>query len=125
MSFASIVVSVRVYSSRFSDVLHIEVYAAHPFLYADPSFGEIMSPPPETTMRHVNDTYNESGIFRNSRDGYLHALSTVRNASLNHGRPMWNYFKASGVYESVAKDAHGVNPAPTEAVRVIRPRKTP
>eukprot|EP01052_Picozoa_sp_SAG31_P000592 SAG31_NODE_17_length_35773_cov_25.999271_17_plen_145_part_00 len=84
-----------------------------------PSFGYQMAPPPETVMRPVNDTYNESGVWRNSRDGYLHALSTVRAAALRHRLPFWNYFKASGVYESVAKDARGINPAPTEAVSTV------
>ena len=39
-----------------------------------PSFGHRMSAPPETVMRPVNDTFNDSGVFRNARDGYLHAL---------------------------------------------------
>ena len=48
----------------------------------------------------------------------------VRAAALRHNLPMWNYFKTSGVYESVAKDAHGINPAPTEAVSTHVPRET-
>ena len=107
-----------------------------------PSFGFQMSPPPETVMRPINDTCthtsnplrsrlprktsednrvlcrcadNESGVFRNARDGYLHALSTVRSAALRANVPLWNYFKAAGIYESKAKDRNGINPAPTEA----------
>ena len=80
-----------------------------------PGFGHIMSAPPSTVMRPRNDTYNESGVFRNSRDSYLHALSTVRSAALHAKIPFWNYFKASGIYETKAKDARGVNPDPTES----------
>jgi hypothetical protein len=80
-----------------------------------PGFGYIMSAPPNTVMRPCNDTYNESGVFRNSRDSYLHALSTVRYAALRANIPFWNYFKASGIYETKAKDARGVNPDPTES----------
>ena len=66
-------------------------------------------------MRPVNDTFNDSGVFRNARDGYLHALGTVRAAALRHRLPLWNYFSASGCYESKAKDIHGVSADPTEA----------
>ena len=41
--------------------------------------------------------------------------STVRAAALRANVPLWNYFKAAGIYESKAKDRNGINPAPTEA----------
>ena len=41
--------------------------------------------------------------------------SIVRSAALRANVPLWNYFKAAGIYESKAKDRNGINPAPTEA----------